>query len=194
LNAHVSRAFVAVLLAFAVSCGSPPQAATAPTAAPTPTASPTPSPSPTSSPEPTPAVADSYFKTIQGYEWVIPPPEADRIVRDAFNKPELSQYASGFAMRLLTKGGDPVDMFVLVMAMQPSYAALPGVLDGVGKGFSTTIAKEQTLSGRRVLFYGTTNPKVSIWQHRTFIVVLYGTQEASMSSFATLLIDANQIP
>ena len=177
-----------------MSCGSAPQAATAPTATPTPTPSPTHSPSPTPSAETTVALADSYFNTIQGYEWVTPPPEADRIVRDAFNKPELSQYASGFALRLLTKGGDPVDMFVLVMAMQPSYAALPGVLDSVGKGFTTTVAKEQTLSGRRVLFYGTTTPKVSMWQHRTFIVVLYGTQEAPMSSFATLLIDANQNP
>ena len=95
-------------------------------------------------------------------------------------------------MRLVTRGGDPVDMFVLIMALHPSYAALPGLLDQVGQGFSLTKSKELTLSGRRVLFYGETNPKVTMWAHRTFIVVLYGTQEAPMTSFATLLIDANQ--
>ncbi|HEV8654366.1 MAG TPA: hypothetical protein VGR85_02505 [Candidatus Limnocylindria bacterium] len=183
-----------ILLTFVVSCGPPPQVATAPTASPTPTptASPTPTPEPTPTPQPTLAVADSYFRTLQGYEWVTPPPEADRIVRDLFNKPELAQYSSGFGMRLLTKNGDPVDMFVLVMALQPSYAALPGALDSIGQGFSTTKPKELTLSGRRVLFYGETNPKVTMWAHRTFIVVLYGTAEAPMTAFATLLIDANQ--
>ncbi len=121
-----------------------------------------------------------------------PPAEAERLIEQAFKQPELAQYASGFSMRLVTRGGDPVDMFVLVMALNPSYAALPGLLDQVGKGFSQTTAKEVTLAGRRALFFGETTPKVIMWAHRTFIVVVYGTQEAPMTSFATLLIGANQ--
>jgi hypothetical protein len=31
-----------------------------------------------------------------------------------------------------------------------------------------------------------------MWAHRTFIVVLYGTTEAPMTSFATIFIGANQ--
>jgi hypothetical protein len=179
-----------LLMVVAAGCAAP--AAVAPTPTPTPTPSPSPTPSPTPTPQPTPVGPESYFKTIQGYEWVVPPPEADRIMQQAFATPELATYASGFSMRLLTRGGDPVDMFVLVMALQPSYAALPGVLDAVGSGFSTTKAREQTLAGRRVLFYGETSPKVSMWVHRTFIVALYGTAEPPMTSFAKLLIDANQ--
>jgi hypothetical protein len=194
LNAGVRGRLAAVVLALALSCGPPAAVVSTATPTPVPTASPTPSPTPSPSPtpQPTPAAADSYFKTIQGYEWVTPPPEVNQAVRTAFDKPEVSTYATGFAMRLLTRGGDPVDMFVLVMAFNPSYSALPGFLDGVGNGFSTTKAKELSLSGRRAIFYGETTPKVTMWAHRTFIVILYGTQEASMTSLATLLIDANQ--
>ncbi len=109
----------------------------------------------------------------------------------AFSSPDLAAYASGYSLRLVTHGGDPTGMFVLVLALNPSYAALPGVLDSVGTGFSKAQPQVLTVAGRRVLYYDA-KPKTMLWAHRVFVVALYGSDQTAMSSFASLLIGANQ--
>ena len=100
--------------------------------------------------------------------------------------------SSGYAIRFITKGGDATGMFVLSLALLPSYAAVPGILDGVATGYSGTPPREMTLNGRRALIFPQASPKTIIWQHRTFVVFLYGSDESAMSAYATGLITANQ--
>jgi len=177
-----------IVLTCAVACT--PSIAT-PSPTPEPTPSPTPSPTPTPVPSPTTTEPTAYFKTIVGYEWVVPPPEVDRAMGTVFANPDVAQYATGYSLRLVTHGGDPANMFLLVLALNPSYAALPGVLDSVGAGFSKSAPKVLTVAGRRALFYET-SPKTMLWAHRAFVLALYGQDEATMSSFAALVITANQ--
>jgi len=113
-------------------------------------------------------------------------------MKTAFEKPEITNISSGYAIRFITKGGDATGMFVLSLALLPSYAAAPGILDGVATGYSGTAPREMTLSGRRALFFPQATPKTIIWSHRTFVVFLYGSDESAMSAYATGLITANQ--
>jgi len=141
---------------------------------------------------PTDPQAESYFKAVTGYDYVLPPAEVTAAMKTAFDKPEITNISSGYAIRFITKGGDATGMFVLSLALLPSYAAVPGILDGVATGYSGTPPREMTLSGRRALFFPQASPKTIIWSHRTFIVFLYGTDESAMSAYATGLITANQ--
>ena len=127
-----------------------------------------------------------------GYDYVLPPAEVTAAMKTAFDKPEITNISSGYAIRFITKGGDATGMFVLSLALLPSYAAVPGILDGVATGYSGTAPREMTLGGRRALFFPQSAPKTIIWSHRTFIVFLYGSEEAAMSAYATGLITANQ--
>ncbi len=113
-------------------------------------------------------------------------------MKPIFEKPEITNISSGYAIRFITRGGDATGMFVLSLALLPSYAAAPGVLDGVATGYSGTAPVERTLSGRRALFFPQATPKTIIWAHRTFIVFLYGSEDSAMSTYAAALITANQ--
>jgi hypothetical protein len=113
-------------------------------------------------------------------------------MKTAFEKPDISNISSGYAIRFITKGGDPTGMLVLSLALLPSYAAAPGILDGVAAGYSGTPPRELTLSGRRALFFPQATPETIVWSDRAFIVFLSGSDEAAMSAYATGLITANQ--
>ncbi len=182
------RSGLLVILALVLAACAAPQVA----ATPSPTPTPSPSPSATPSPAPTDPPAESYFKPVTGYDYVLPPAEVTAAMKTAFDKPEITNISSGYAIRFITKGGDATGMFVLSLALLPSYAAAPGILDGVATGYSGTKPREMTLSGRRALFFPQATPKTIIWSHRTFIVFLYGSDESAMSTYATALITANQ--
>jgi hypothetical protein len=193
LNAPMRIRSLLILALLLAACAAPQAAATpTPSPSPTPTPTPSPSPSPTPSPAPTDPPAESYFKPVTGYDYVLPPAEVTAAMKTAFDKPEITNISSGYAIRFITKGGDATGMFVLSLALLPSYAAAPGILDGVASGYSGTKAREMTLSGRRALFFPLATPKTMIWSHRTFIVFLYGSDEAAMTTYATALITANQ--
>ncbi|OLC21090.1 MAG: hypothetical protein AUH33_02515 [Chloroflexi bacterium 13_1_40CM_68_21] len=186
------------------ACGS--RAASAPEPMPTPavptvtpyqTMTPTPIP-PTPPPTPTPtpgpalstAAAEKYFHPLAGYELVLPPPEVDAQFQSLAAVPEITNIAAGVALRLVTRNGDAANMVVLSVALLPSYAALPGVLDEFGSGYSQLAAEHLTLASHPALYYET-SPKSLVWSHRTFIVVVYGSDRAAMTRLAQALIASN---
>jgi len=194
---------VALTIALA-GCGS--RAASAPEQMPTPvtptvspyqTMTPTPMP-PTPAPTPTPtpgptlssATAEKYFHPLAGYELVVPPPEVATQLQELVSAPEVTNIATGVALRLVTRNGDAANMAVLSLSLLPSYAALPGVLDEFAAGYSQAGVERFVLAGHPALFY-TTSPKSLVWAHRTYIVVVYGSDRAAMTRLGEALIASN---
>lgn len=161
------------------------------TMTPTPIPSPPP-PTPTPSPAPTlsSAVAEKYFHPMAGYELVIPPAEVESQLAALVSTPEVTNIATGVALRLVTRNGNAANMAVLSMSLLPSYAALPGVLDQFGAGYSQIAVEHLVLAGHPALYYET-SPKSLVWAHRTFIVVVYGNDRLAMTGLGEALIASN---
>ena len=186
------------------ACGS--RTASAPEAMPTPAAPtvtpyqtmtptpipPTPAPTPTPTPGPTlsSATAEKYFHPLAGYELVVPPAEIGTQLQELVSAPEVTSIATGVALRLVTRNGDPANMAVLSLSLLPSYAALPGVLDEFAAGYSQAGVERFTLAGHPALYYAT-SPKSLVWAHRTYIVVVYGSDRAAMTRLGEALIASN---
>jgi len=185
-----------VVLLVLAGCGPATSAAPSPTVA---TATPTPTPSPTPSPSPTVESVASYFRTLPGYEWVAPPPTLQEAVVKAFSDPALGQYFGGSPeARLVTQRGDPTSLVLLVLPLQPSYAALPGIIDSIVQGYGGAPPQTLTVGGRRALLV-VEDPKYAfksmVWQQRSFVLWLYGfngVSSGAMTAFAEAVIGANQ--
>jgi hypothetical protein len=172
----------------------------APTVAPYQTMTPTPMPSPTPTPLPTPTptpgptlsslLAEKYFHPLAGYELVAPPAEVESQLSTLVSSPEVTNIATGLALRLVTRNGDAANMAVLSLSLLPSYAALPGVLDEFAAGYSQSAVEHFMLAGHPALYYQTA-PKSLVWAHRTYIVVVYGTDRAAMTRLGEALIASN---
>jgi hypothetical protein len=200
---YCRAALIALTIAL-IACGS--RAASAPQPMPTPTTPivtpyqtmtptpipPTPPPTPTPSPAPTlsSALAEKYFHPVAGYELVVPPAEVESQLEALVATPEVTNVATGVALRLVTRKGDVANMAVLSLSLLPSYAALPGVLDEFGAGYSQFAVEHLVLAGRPALYYETT-PKSLVWAHRTFILVVYGSDRLAMTRLGEALIASN---
>jgi hypothetical protein len=164
------------------------------TMTPTPMPSPTPTPLPTPTPTPGPTLsslqAEKYFHPLVGYELVAPPPEVETQVSALVSAPEVTNIATGVALRLVTRNGDAANMAVLSLSLLPSYAALPGVLDEFAAGYSQSAVERFTLAGHPALYYQTA-PKSLVWAHRTYIVVVYGSDRVAMTRLGEALIASN---
>ena len=190
--------FVLVAALVLAGCG-PATTAAPPTTAPTATPTPTPTPSPTPSPSPTAEQVSSYFRALVGYEWVAPPSTLQDAVVKAFSDPSLAQYFGGTPeARLVTQRGDPTSLVLLVLPLQPSFAALPNVIDSIVTGYGGAAPKSVTIGGRRSLLIVEDAKyafKSLVWQQRTFVLWLYGFNGVSsdaMTTFAGAAIAANQ--
>jgi len=120
----------------------------------------------------------------------VPPPEVDAQFQSLAAVPEITNIAAGVALRLVTRNGDAANMVVLSVALLPSYAALPGVLDEFSSGYAQLPAEHLTLASHPALYYET-SPRSLVWSHRTFFVVVYGSERAAMTSLAQALIASN---
>jgi len=185
------------------ACGGASQVA-APSPTPTASPSPSPSPSPTPSPSPEPTVgvvvddpiAVAYLARATSYTLVaLPNQTANQLASGLTAVPGLGQYITGFAARsVTTKAGDPVAL-ALVLSLDPSYAALPGVYDGLVKGIAgpNRVAQQETLAGRQAAYFDDLGGIAGLtWLQRRFIVILYGKNRTSMEQLGTALISANQ--
>jgi hypothetical protein len=81
-------------------------------------------------------------------------------------------------------------MAVLSLSLLPSYAALPGVLDEFAAGYSQSSVEHFMLAGHPALYYQTA-PKSLVWAHRTYIVVVYGSDRVAMTRLGEALIASN---
>jgi len=153
---------------------------------------PTPAPTPTPTPGPTlsSVAAEKYFHPLAGYELVVPPPEVATQLQALVSAPEVTDIATGVALRLVTRNGDAANMAVLSLSLLPSYAALPGVLDEFAASYSQAAVERFTLAGHPALYYQTA-PKSLVWAHRTYILVVYGTDRAAMTRLGEALIASN---
>ena len=153
---------------------------------------PTPVPTPTPTPGPTlsSVAAEKYFHPLAGYELVVPPPEIATQLQQLVSAPEVANIATGVALRLVTRNGDAANMAVLSLSLLPSYAALPGVLDEFAASYSQAAVEHLTLAGHPALYYQTA-PKSLVWAHRTYILVVYGTDRAAMTRLGEALIASN---
>ena len=153
---------------------------------------PTPVPTPTPTPGPTlsSVAAEKYFHPLAGYELVVPPPEVATQLQALVSAPEVTDIATGVALRLVTRNGDAANMAVLSLSLLPSYAALPGVLDEFAASYSQAAVERFTLAGHPALYYQTA-PKSLVWAHRTYILVVYGTDRAAMTRLGEALIASN---
>ena len=202
---HMRHLAAGIALTVALAaCGSSPASApepmptpAAPTVTPYQTMTPTPIP-PTPAPTPTPtpgptlssAAAEKYFHPLAGYELVVPPPEVATQLQALVSAPEVTDIATGVALRLVTRNGDAANMAVLSLSLLPSYAALPGVLDEFAASYSQAAVERFTLAGHPALYYQTA-PKSLVWAHRTYILVVYGTDRAAMTRLGEALIASN---
>ena len=202
---HMRHLAAGIALAIALTaCGSstasvpqPVPTPAAPTVTPYQTMTPTPiPPTPVPTPTPTPGptlssvAAEKYFHPLAGYELVVPPPEIATQLQQLVSAPEVANIATGVALRLVTRNGDAANMAVLSLSLLPSYAALPGVLDEFAAGYSQVAVEHFTLAGHPALYYQTA-PKSLVWAHRTYIVVVYGTDRGAMTRLGEALIASN---
>ena len=202
---HMRHLAAGIALAIALTaCGSstasvpqPVPTPAAPTVTPYQTMTPTPiPPTPVPTPTPTPGptlssvAAEKYFHPLAGYELVVPPPEIATQLQQLVSAPEVANIATGVALRLVTRNGDAANMAVLSLSLLPSYAALPGVLDEFAASYSQAAVERFTLAGHPALYYQTA-PKSLVWAHRTYILVVYGTDRAAMTRLGEALIASN---
>src|SRR5207247_1230824 len=149
-----------------------------------------PPPTPPPGPRLSALLAETYFHPLPRYELAAPPPEVDSQLSALGSSPEVTDIATGVRLRLVTLNGDAANMAILSLSLLPSYAALPGVLDEFATGYSQAAVEHLTLAGHPALYYQTA-PKSLVWAHRTYIVVVYGTDRAAMTRLGEALIASN---
>ena len=195
------RTVAVIALAALVACGAP--AATAPSPSPTPTRSPTPTPTPTPSPTPSPspsvAPAESYF--VDGpVTFVALPAALEAQVLAGAQNDAVRAFVKSTAVRTVTKNGEATGSFVMVMALEPAVAALPGMMDGFVGGIRGAAPgafnnpETTTIGGRTVtvLFHSEQKLWYMMWLHKHFIVLEFAATRAAAEEVAGVLISANR--
>lgn len=137
----------------------------------------------------------SVFKPVGGYEFVeLPEAVLQDMESELTSDPEFNDVIEDIQARSVTKDGEGVGI-VMAMALDEKYAALPGVEDGIIDEFAESAAstKKVTTAGEEVTVAtdedGTT---FVVWVNGSLVVMVIGSDEATLLPVATGLITANK--
>ncbi len=135
----------------------------------------------------------ALLKPVAGYGFVDVPADDLAQVRAeiAYADAEIGHAITGIAMRSITKGGKGVG-FVVVTALTPSIAALPGVQDAFFDGFSggATKARDITIGKTRARFAQGDGVTGYAWQRFAGFVQVFTESSADAKIITESLIGA----
>jgi hypothetical protein len=174
-----------------------------PTAEPTP--SPTPSPTPTPEPSPSPSFsltvsldAETYLGHVVGYEVVALPETLETAMvlgmTPSFTAdPTTAAAIEGYAARSMTADGTGVAV-AIVLALDPSFAALPGIAEGMATGVAGASGAEPvpvTIAGHAAYEIGMADGSFVFYLDHQFMVMVVGTDLDALTAVADALITGN---
>jgi hypothetical protein len=109
----------------------------------------------------------------------------------AYADPEIGQAITGVAMRSITKGGEGIG-FVIVTALSPASAAMPGVQDAYFDGFSSgaTKARDITVGKTRTRFAQADGITGYAWQRFAGFVQVFTETSSDAKKVTESLIGA----
>jgi len=182
----VTRSVVLWLLIAAVMSGACADAGTRAVVPATDTPSPT--PSPTAAP-----TAGSYFVPVAGYQYVPLPAAMLDAMQKSFSANEASkQYIVDFAGTSVTRAGDPLGLTLVSFLLDPSFAAVAGVRQGLAQGVvGTAQSSTVALGGRPVTLWENANGKQYFWLHKNFMLLALAQDRAKAEPMLKALIEAN---
>lgn len=136
------------------------------------------------------------FLTPKGYGYEAVPPQLKAASRRQVAA-EGGQAVKGFEMRSVTKGGTAADMVVLVVALDPRVAAMPGAnqgfLRGVGQGAGAKPRLIRLAGGEQVAYIAPPGgPKLILLSEGSLQVVVIGDAAERLKVFASAFIKAHQ--
>lgn len=160
------------------------------------------SPEPTGSAEPdddarlgASAQAQAYIDALTGFELVPLPPSVEEEASSFFDTdPSLQEAARGYAMiSATTHEGDPAGV-ILVIDIEPSFAALPGVEEGFAQGLSEGAGAEPvpvTIAGSAA--YQIESPDLTgiAWRDDNLLGLVVGDDLAMLTDLVAGLTTAN---
>ena len=138
--------------------------------------------------------ADHIFgATVPGYEFVELPRAVARQARRQFAASAgLDRDEAEFDLRSLTKGGTP-DSLVLVVALSPEYAALPGTDEGFAGGIAESAGTEPDdveLGGTDGYLIDTGAQQIVAWQDHNLLVAVFAENRRGALAAARAIVEA----
>jgi hypothetical protein len=134
-----------------------------------------------------------FGATVPGYEWVRLPRPVERQARRQFEASAgVGTEDAVFDLRSLTKGGT-ANSLVLVVALSPEYAAIPGT----DEGFAVGMAEEAGTEPEEIALGGTTafvvdggEQQIVAWQDHNLLIAVFAERRAAAVSAARAVIEA----